>query len=192
MKFDPDLVTVAVNTSDINDIVTRGGKERFLDDGAVQYAEPPGDEWLFELSHLYRFITKELLGYDWNGLSRSERKRRKAQAIVKLGAVLGDFQNLATRERFKFVVILHPGYHEVMKERYSFDPGELTSYLQDADIQFVDLMPYFAEIVPLGKEAANSLFWERDYHYNAEGYRRFAAGIEAYLREHDVIPHGLD
>ena len=125
-------------------------------------------------------------------MSRSERKRRKVQAIIKLGAVLGDFQNLATREGFTFVAILHPGYHDLTKERYSFDHGELKSYLQDADIRFVDLMPYFAEIVSVGKEAAKSLFWERDGHHNAEGYRRFAEGIEAYLREHDLIPHGPD
>lgn len=200
LQFKPDLVTLTINASDISDILTRGGKERFLRDGTVQYAEPPADEKLFALSHLYRFIGRRLLGYDWFGLNPIAQKRKNADAVITLRTTLADFQNLASREGFKFVVILHPSYQELRTKHYSFDAKGLKKYMRNAAIEFVDLLVYFAQIAPknvMPNQKSNiaslkdrfykSLFWEKDLHHNGDGYKRFAEGLEAYLRERNLI-----
>ncbi len=188
LAYRPDLVTVTVNNSDISDVIARGGKERFLGDGKVRYRAPPGDEWLFAHSHLYRFIARELFGYGWLGLSRSERKRRRAQAIAEIAEVLGDFQALAEREGFAFVTILHPDYHEFIKRRYAFDAEDLKARLDAQGILYLDLLAWFDQTGVLAGEAPETLYWPHDYHNNAQGYARFAEALEAFLRAHDLVP----
>lgn len=188
LEFGPDLVTVAVNNSDIGDVIARGGKERFLDDGKVRFAAPPGDEWLFEHSHLYRFIARELFGYGWLGLSRSERKRRRVKAIAEIAAVLGDFQALAEREGFALVTILHPDYHEFIKQRYAFDVEDLKARLDAQGIPYLDLLAWFEQTGVLEQEAPETLYWPHDYHNTAQGYARFADALEAFLHARDLVP----
>jgi len=188
LAFAPDLVTVAVNNSDIIDLVTRGGKERFQVDGSVRYAEPPGDEWPYEHSHFYRFVARELLGYDSLGLPRSERKRRKAQALVQIAETLGEFHDLAQREGFAFVVILHPDYHEFKRKRYAFEADELKALLDAQGIPYFDLLASFEQTGVLDGTSAETLYWPKDAHNNAQGYELFAEGLAAYLRAHHLVP----
>lgn len=192
LPFAPDLVTVTVNNSDISDVVTRSGRERFQEDGTIRYAEPPSDEWLFEHSHFYRFFTRELLGYDWLGLSRQERKRRKAQALLEIAEALGDFHTLAQREGFAFVTILHPDYNEFKRQRYAFEAEELKQLLEAQGIRYFDLLAHFKDSGTLAVAAPEDLFWPRDFHNNPQGYARFAEGLEAYLREHGLVPADED
>jgi hypothetical protein len=41
IRYKPDLVLLALNASDLNDLLIRGGMERFLPDGSVKYKNPP-------------------------------------------------------------------------------------------------------------------------------------------------------
>jgi len=188
LGFEPDLVTLTINSSDFNDVVFRGGKERFVSDGTLQYREPPGDEWLYEHSHFYRFIKMGVLGYDWLHLRDAERKRRTLGAVDDLEEAITDYRDLAHKEGFAFVVILHPMRNELIKERYDLGFEELTEYLEAEEIPFVDLPSYFHTYLDEHDVPPSSLYWEIDAHHNAQGYALFAKGLEAYLRAHDMIP----
>ena len=188
LAFGPDLVTVTVNNSDISDVITRGGKERFQDDGSIRYAPPPSDEWLFEHNHFYRFIARELFGYGWLGLSRSERKRARALALEQIAEALGDFQDLAQREGFAFVVILHPDYDEFKRKRYAFEADDLKERLDAQGIAYFDLLAAFDQSGALDDQAPEDLYWPSDYHHNAQGYARFAEALESWLRAHGLVP----
>jgi lysophospholipase L1-like esterase len=187
LKFKPDLVTLTLNSSDVGDIMVRGGNERFLDDGSVRYADPPRDEWLFARSQLYRFIKRKLLRYDWLGLSPSERALREEETIFKLITLLGNFYDLARREEFEFVIIVHPDYHEFKDERYNFDINKIDDSLKKDGIKLLNLLQYFESHGLLQPKFLDILFWQTDHHYNAYGHIIFAEAIEAYLREQGVI-----
>lgn len=49
-------------------------------------------------------------------------------------------------------------------------------------IPLVDLMQYFGWTISSDEEL-EALFWDKDQHFNANGYRRFAEGVEVFLRE---------
>ena len=188
LMFEPDLVILTVNESDVSDVIIRGGKERFLSDGSLRQAEPPADEWLYEVSHFYRFIKMAVLGYDWLHLRRSERKRKISEAVDHIGTAISEFRDLASQEGFAFLVVLHPMRHEVINGEYGFGFKELKSYLRQHKIPFVDLLPYYLERLGQDNETPRSLYWERDGHHNPRGYALFAEGLEAYLREHHMVP----
>jgi len=41
LAYQPDLVMIIINDSDVKDVIRRGGKERFLQNGRVQGVAPP-------------------------------------------------------------------------------------------------------------------------------------------------------
>jgi lysophospholipase L1-like esterase len=181
LRFDPDLVTLAINSTDVMDIVARGGHERFLANGRVEFAEPPSDEWLFETSHLYRVFSFVLLDYDWFGLRPSQLLTRRREALEKLEMVLDEYQDLAGKEGFRFVVILHPEFHELSTRRYSFDASRLQRHLDESGVRHFDLMGYFAKRLDDQGARPEDVYWMKDFHHNEAGYRVFAEGIEEYL-----------
>jgi lysophospholipase L1-like esterase len=187
LKFNPNLVTLTINSTDIYDIISRGGKERFLANKTVQFGEPPKDEWLFVLSHFYRFIKRDILGYDWYGLSEAKRTEKRAEAVIKLKALLADFKRLGSQEGFEFLVILHPDRGELRKNRYGFDADGLKDYMRYAGIAFINLLPHFARHTASEVERVDALYWEKDFHHNAAGYEVFAGGIAEYILDQDLI-----
>lgn len=188
LMFEPDLVTLTVNESDLSDVIIRGGMERFASDGSVHHAEPPADEGIYAASHFYRFINMAVLGYDWLHLRRAERKRKISESVDHIADAISDMRDLAVREGFAFVVILHPMRHEVTNNGYGFGFEDLKRDLLDENVPFVDLLPYYAESLARDKRQPSTLYWERDGHHNALGYALFAEGLEAYLRAHDLVP----
>ena len=63
LKYHPQLVIVALNSGEIEDILFRGGMERFHADGSTKYKKGPWFEPLFRKSHLVRFFVQSF-GYN--------------------------------------------------------------------------------------------------------------------------------
>jgi len=187
LDYQPDIVTVTVNSSDMNDVLTRGGEERFLPDGKVEYSAPPENEWIFAWSHLYRMLSMRLFGYDWVGFSPSEHKERTARAISQINACLLNFKTLAEQEQFVFVVLFHPMRRELVLGRYSFDVKSIIRHLQDNNILYIDLMDHLRANIGASKEAADEYYWPRDWHHNAKGYELMAEGILLGLKRLNLI-----
>jgi lysophospholipase L1-like esterase len=187
LKFEPDAVTLTINQSDVMDVITRGGNERFRDDGTVRFAEPPDDEWIFARSHLYRVFLMVVLGHDWFGLSPSEHVARRAEAVEKMESIVGEFQRLGNEKNFRLLVILHPDVFEFTTASYAFDAEALKKHFAENAVNYVDLLEYFLERVGRDREIQQSLYWKKDFHLNEAGYRLFAEGLEEYLLANGFI-----
>ena len=187
LQFQPDVVTLTINQSDVMDVITRGGNERFRDDGTVQFAEPPGDEWIFARSHLYRVFLMVVLGHDWFGLSPSEHATKRAEAVEKMQSIVGEFQKLGSENDFRLLVILHPDVFELTTASYAFDADALKKHFAENAVDYVDLLEYFRERVGPDRESQESLYWKKDFHLNEAGYRLFAEGVEECLLANGFI-----
>ena len=97
-----------------------------------------------------------------------------------------EFQELADEKGFQFLVILHPDLYELAEETYSFDASRLKRHLAEEHIASVDLMNYFASRAPT-EEDQEKLYWRKDFHNTAAGYRIFADGVEEYLRKNRIL-----
>jgi lysophospholipase L1-like esterase len=191
LGFKPDLVTLAVNNSDVTDVIARGGNERFLADGTVRFAEPPGDEWMFARSHLYRIWLIAVLHHDWFGLSPSEQVAKRGEASRKLQSILAEYNTLGIEEGFRFLVILHPDSYELSTGAYAFDAAQLKRYLSESGISYVDLMEHFVKRTGPERESREKLYWKKDFHHNEAGYRIFAEGVEEYLVANGFLEPGF-
>jgi lysophospholipase L1-like esterase len=191
LPYDPDLVTLAINNSDITDIVTRGGNERFLPDGTVRFREPPQDEWLFARSHLYRVFLMLVLGHDWFGFSPSEHVAKWTDAVEKLKGIVDGFQKLGSQEGFRLVVILHPDLNELVTATYAFDVDALKQHFSAKGIGYVDVMERFLKKAGPHRKDRERLYWKKDFHHNEEGYRIFAEAVGEYLLANGYIQPSL-
>jgi lysophospholipase L1-like esterase len=191
LPYHPDLVTLAINNSDVTDIIARGGNERFLPDGTVRFREPPQDEWLFARSHLYRVFLMLALGHDWHGLSPSEHVAKRTEAIEKLKEIVDGFQELGSQEDFRLVMILHPDLNELLTATYAFDADALKRHFSAKGIGSVDVMEHFLKKSGPDRKDRERLYWKKDFHHNQEGYRMFAEAVEEYLLANGYIEPSL-
>ena len=169
MPFQPDIVMLAINNSDVYDIGVRGGRERFLPDGGVRYRDPPAAERLFRYSHLFRFVTMRILGYDWYGVSPTMRSMTQSQAVEDLKAAVLAFRELAEQHGFRFLIVAHPTMHEIQNREYGLGFKPFLSWLATQDSPWVDIMPRMLDSVD--RAQISDYFWEHDFHNTARGYR---------------------
>lgn len=183
LKYQPDLVIVAMNESDIIDIVSRGGMERFGADGTVAPPRQPKTEWLFERSHLFRLLVMEFLGYDWLLLTPRERRELNQDAIDQLADIAGRFQTLGEANDFDVLVVLHPQLYELRNKKTEY--AELLPKLEIASVKYVDLADYFRDNVP--EDRFEQLYWPTDRHHNAAGYQVLAQGIADAIKDAQML-----
>ncbi|MBU0487848.1 MAG: hypothetical protein KKA07_07995, partial [Bacteroidetes bacterium] len=80
MIYKPDLVIVAVNTTDVDDIIVRGGMERFVD-GSIEYNSGPWWEFFYQFSYIVRVVVHRVLHYNFMLLSDQQYEMRKKIAM---------------------------------------------------------------------------------------------------------------
>ncbi len=175
LPYKPDMVLLAVNPSDVIDIMVRGGFERFRADNSVVYNKAPWWEPIYAYSYLFRLIMNDGLGYDYNLMSKSENIKKKEQALTDLINVTRSFQKLAQQKGFLFYVIIHPDLTSVYKRMYI----NLESYMAELNtfkINYIDILPRFLEVTR-NENLIGTLFWPIDKHYTEKGQALMADEI---------------
>lgn len=179
LKYEPDLVIVAINTSDIDDVVARGGMERFGADGTVAPPRQPKSEWLFAHSHLFRLVAMDVLGYDWMLLTPRERQALTQDAVSRLAETVVRFRKLGEAHDFELLVVLHPKIYELRNSKTDY--ADLLPKLETGSVVHVDLYDYFREEFAQGQ--FEQLYWPTDRHHNAAGYRAFAQAVAKTIND---------
>ncbi len=183
LKYRPDLVLLVINDSDITDIITRGGLDRFDESGFMVPPPAPAIEALFRRSFLFRaVIMGPLFRYSWELLSPAEREKRAAEAREVIVDVAREIRDMGAKHRFRLLVVTHPTGDDSLSANAGPTLPLLAAGLREEEIEHLDLTAYFRERVPPGKVA--EYFWPIDGHCNARGYDLFARGIMSRIGEY--------
>lgn len=183
-EYQPDLVIVAVNKTDVLDVKVRGGMERFLPNGKVRFNPVPKVEPYFKRSYLLRFILLKVLRYDWLYHSPSKQREENESALDLIVDALLSMDELGIdNDDFKIVVLFHPIRYEVEYDDYVFNWNKVIDSLEFESISTIDLKPFFVDRVA----DVHDYFWPSDHHHNAAGYALFAEGVEEGLLELGVL-----
>ena len=186
LKYKPDMVLLAINTTDVSDYLFRGGFERFLRDSTVRYNQPPKWEPLYAYSYTFRLLIHNLLGYDFHFLKGKEKSVKINRAVAALHDASIKFYNLSQKNNFKLVLILHPQLNEAIKGNYFYDTFA-SAFKNDKRLDVVDLLPFFKNKKINSKETACQYYWPIDQHHNAKGYKLFADGVFEFLQSKRFI-----
>jgi hypothetical protein len=187
-SFQPDLVIVATNTSDVPEVVVRGGMERFQADGTLRYREPPRWERVYAASYVARMVIREVLQFDAQLLRPTERIGRHERVLEELREAVEAIEGLCRARNARLLVVAHPMENEVRRGSYEFGFGRLVDALrQNPRFASVDLLERYRE-GPIRADNASEFFWPADRHHNARGYEVMGEVLAAEILRLGLAP----
>ena len=167
----PDLLIVAMNSSDLNEVMVRGGAERFRPDGSVQFRSGPFWEPVYALSYITRFVMHRALGYD-NMLRPSRSMPEEMRnAAEKLAGAMESIRQYCDERGIKLLLVVHPTKWEII--RGSYDPAYdafARGLERTPGLRVADLLKDFARDGKITPANATEFYWPLDLHHNARGY----------------------
>ena len=189
LPYRPDLVIIAINSSDIEDVKNRGGRERFLTDGTLRAAkQPPSWEWLYGLSFIFRHVLHDALGYDSLFFKRSDQQAEAAKAIEHIDAAVTAFVQLGRERGFQTLIVLHPTGWEASRQQWSGDFANLVTRIEKRpDVDVVNMLAAWKSKGLLDNNLADKLYWPIDGHNNATGYAAFGEVVAAKILDSHVL-----
>ena len=186
LKFSPDMVITALNTSDISDLTIRGGFERFKSENVVKYKSPPSWEPFYARSFIFRHIIHDFFQLNNLFLPKSENRAEISNSVNIINSTLCRFKELSEKQGFGLVTIIHPYDYQIVGEEESF--SILSNSISVIDgLHHYNLYDYFKNDCDLKKENLYEFCWEIDGHYNSKGYDLMAKGIAKYLFESGIL-----
>ncbi len=189
LSFHPDLVVVAINNSDINDVMMRGGMERFKADGTTVFSKkPPNWEWIYSISFICRHIIHDVFQYNWNFIKKNKMESEGRKAADKIKLAIYEFERLSKENNFNLLIVFHPHAYEVKDERYITSFNSMIYDLKNERYaNLVDLLDYYRTNYLITKENASEFFWKLDFHHNTKGYEIMGDAIANAIVEKDFI-----
>jgi len=184
--FSPDLLLMSINFSDIHEIITRGGEERFLSDGRVGFRRGPDWEPLYRYSYLFRFVLHAILGYDFSLLSAADYAQQSQLAIQEICRQAIRLHTFCGQSNTRFAVIIHPYLdpYDAFLQRQDI-LLRVESMLQQRGVAVINLFSPFREKV--NKVNYKQYAWPVDKHFNGQGYALFAGYVAAAIRQDRLL-----
>lgn len=179
VHYHPDIVTLTINESDLNDIAIRGGKERFHADSTMHFRDAPSWEWLYGASFIARLVAIDALGFDVTlHVSQSQAEKEHLQVMQVLNECIDTFHQVCLKNNIRPIFIFHPIGREMKSGHMEFE--KTMRYTKSKGYEYINMLEYFQQHGVTPKNSTN-YFWSFDAHNNANGYKLFAKGIYEYL-----------
>jgi hypothetical protein len=164
-KMNPHLVIECINTSDVLDVIKRGGNERFNDDRTTSGKVGPRWELIYKYSYVFRAIIHDFFDYDENLIKKSDYANKESKAIQMIKQKTIETALFCKKNGIPYVMFIQP------------IPADLKIY-QTQPLHFINQLtelPYSVNLFePMHKYynirsiEANS--WDLNGHFNSKGY----------------------
>ncbi len=174
LKFKPNTVILALGY-EINEMIIRGGFERFQNDGTIKYRDKPFWYPLYKISGVFRLFVRICFANEML-LPGNQVKIEEKKAINEIQSIILLFKQLGEKMNFKLVLTIYPLYKETINKKYDYWT-ETIKFAQKNQIITVDLLKFYIDSVHMNKTNISNYYWPIDGHYNAKGYEKMAEGI---------------
>jgi hypothetical protein len=172
LQYNPDLVILNLNSTDIGDIIYRGCSERFDAQGNFQAKKGPWWEFFFGSSYIIRLLSLNIFHYDWQLLSPAQRKAEEERALVEMGKKINEYQALAAKDHFDFLLILQPLQDDIRDH-----PDPLLKLKYDTNIHTIKLAPVLLDSIHTAHDDYVAFYYPKDGHFTTRGYALEASTI---------------
>lgn len=168
-----------LNSSDIVDVVSRGGKERFVAGGKLQFRKAPWWEPLYAVSFVFRLMMHNIGGYGYNLMTVEQRSQEERKAIEAIkNHFAEDILPWAKNNNVRVHLVLQPMPASVIKRDAGYE--QMHHRLSAIEgIRFLDIQPALHQIPDI-----QNYYWPVDGHFNAVGYQLTAQLVfDSLLRQ---------
>lgn len=188
LPYQPDLVVVALNSSDIADVIVRGGVERFQSDGSVAYRNGPTWEPLYMVSYLARVVVHDVLRYNWQLMSNAQLELEERLAAEHLDVAARLLRDLCQAQGIPLIIAVHPQPHEITADTW----GPLTDLVRGLErtpgLHAIDLLERYRRDDLIDPRTVFEWFWPIDGHHNARGYEVMGKAIADEIVALSLLP----
>ena len=184
LQYHPDMVIVAINRTDIEDCIVRGGFERFRPDSTVRYVDPPWWEYIYAHSFLFRTIIGSGLHYNYLLLSRTEFKARHQKAIQILEQATDSISALCQQNNCRLIFVFHPIGQDLPENRMETQP--ILDYARTKGFTTVNILNYFVNN-GVNISTSDKYYWPIDGHNKPSGYLLIARALAEQIERDQAI-----
>lgn len=184
LKYNPDVVLMTLNQSDIDEIIQRGGEKRFLQNKTVRFNAGPWFEPVFGMSYIVRILVHKVFGLNWLFLDENEQMYKSESAVSQIRKCVNDLQKIGEHKGFKTIAIIQPVREDLeIKEKGNSNIKNV--FPVNASVLTLDMIDFFKS-----KNADSNLdtfYWPIDQHFTKNGNLLFALGLEEFLINSRVL-----
>nr|MDA3819027.1 SGNH/GDSL hydrolase family protein [Candidatus Delongbacteria bacterium] len=137
-KFKPDYVIACINRTDIEDVILRGGFERY-DGNAVEFKKGPWWQPFYGVSHVLRLFFN--VHYNELFIKKSNMDEYQDNAFAVIQQAMDSIQSYCQNHSSKPVFVFHPTSMDVYLDNNCFD--RVTDSLHVDDPVIIDLFDYY-------------------------------------------------
>lgn len=171
-RFQPDLVIMMFNNTDVFDIIQRGGWERFQKDGTTRCRSGPWFLPLFRYSHLVRLVVVNGLKYDAELLmprTEVQAEIERAHDIAVTTAM--EAKHISNGMEADFLFVLMPFWTELTNQRKEVSKQftSMTDGLNERHVNTLNLFETMSVIID-HENFEHYSWWKYDGHYKHTGY----------------------
>jgi hypothetical protein len=189
ITYRPDLVVLVINSSDLPDIISRGGEERYDENGMLRHRQRNLLQIAATHSFLVRAFLRGILGYSQDFISPAENELRRETALEALKKAVLEFRGLGRENGFRFLVLGLPIIGDINMDQKNYANSLLLQIMQsirETGVRVLDLYPEMHK--RLGIRPVSEYVWANDQHYNSFGYKAAGDTIFAELNKNKLIP----
>ena len=194
-NLNPDLVILALNDTDTEDIILRGGRERFKSSGATEYRDGPGFEAFYSRSHVFRFITHTFLGRNRLLIPRKVYADYAMEASSTIDSSVYRLHTSARKQGYELLVIYHPLPHQIHAASFHLHRGTYEKYMNSKrgrswimDDNVDSIYNLSDRLIEICRDMEyESYAWPLNGHFNTLGYGLVAGVIRWWLEEEDYL-----
>jgi len=179
VELNPDLLIFEINTSDIIDVIVRGGMERYIGDSIVTFKDPPFFEPFYAASFIFRHVLHDVFDYGFLLVPADEMEGEQLKAIDLINRVLLEIKGYTDQRGIKFLLVLNPWEVDITNKAYSIrNFSEITKGIKDISL---DLLQYYLSTNSINEENSFEYYWEIDLHYKPKGYWQMGETIASEI-----------
>jgi lysophospholipase L1-like esterase len=184
-KFDPEVIILAINISDIIDVMCKKGFDRFFPDGKVIYHSSPKWEFFYANSRILRILFVQIFKIDpYLLISESQKDARFKIAYLDIKESIRRFSEYAERNNKKLIVVYTPHLFEFenAQSKMHLDDTFGEALKQDAAAGNLAASVVFLKDTIIKYQLFDTAdlyryYWKHDYHFKPIGYDIWAQVI---------------
>lgn len=170
LPYKPDYLLISINQTDIVDIITNGGSERF-DTTKPFINKNPWWNGLYAKSYLFRFFIHQVMEKDYLFLTKKQYEIEKQRAEKHMVETIEKFHAYSYANGVKICFVVMPMKREIFGGAYELQRPLL--FIEKEKLCMVNMLDYFAKH-GIESITAGQVYWPVDLHYNNKGYALLA------------------
>lgn len=181
--LNPRLVIVAINNSDVYDVISMGGWDRFQNNFLVKYHPPEWWEYFYSFSFIVRNIVHGMLGMDRQFLTKEQKEAEEKKAKAEIIRCIQKFRDYSLEKNFNLLIVFHPMAYEI--QNHAFELADMCRQTDTLSVPCLDLYAWYI-MHGINEKNVYEYYWKTDLHHNAKGY-----GLWAQAVAEKIVSEGL-